>query len=710
MNTACIAVSTTVGNRTITIETNHVARQASGAVWIRYGDTVVLVSAVRDEKTRENVDFVPLMVDYQEMSYAAGKIPGGFFRREIGRPSEKEVLTARLIDRPIRPLFPKGYNHEVQIIATVLSVDQENEPDVLAITGASAALHISDIPFGGPVGAVRIGRIDGNFIINPSVEQLTKSDINLVVAGTKEAIVMVEGGALFVPEEDLLEALEIAHKAIQPIVDMQEELREKIGRPKQLFSLPEKNQELVEAVKKLSMDQIREVMTTPEKVLRKEKRKTLCEQVVSSLIEQYPDSQKEIEEILHDLERETVRKMMIEEGRRIDGRGMSDIRPIEIAVGVLPRTHGSAIFRRGETQVLAVTTLGSSSDEQKIEALTGETFKSFMLHYNFPPFCVGEVKPLRGPSRREIGHGALAERAVQPILPDSETFPYTIRVVSEVLESNGSSSMATVCGATLSLMDAGVPVKDMVAGIAMGLVKEGDKIAILTDIIGDEDHLGDMDFKVTGNDKGVTALQMDIKISGITRDIMRQALEEARKARLAILEKMRAVISAPRPELSPYAPRVITTQISPDKIRDVIGPGGKVIKQILAETSTKIDIEETGRVVIMGPSLEACEKALEKIKLVTTEPEVGQVYMAKITRITDFGAFAEIRPNLEGLIHISQLDTKRVKKVSDVVKEGDEVLVKVIEIDKDGRFKLSRKALMESQETHHRRDRHPKKS
>ncbi|MCX7822978.1 MAG: polyribonucleotide nucleotidyltransferase [Syntrophobacterales bacterium] len=710
MNTACIAVSSNIGDRTITIETNHIARQASGAVWVRYGDTVVLVAVVQDEKTRENVDFVPLMVDYQEMSYAAGRIPGGFFRREIGRPSEKEVLTSRLIDRPIRPLFPKGYNHEVQIIATVLSVDQENEPDVLAITGASAALHISEIPFGGPVAAVRIGRVDGNFVINPSSEQLSKSDINLVVAGTKEAIVMVEGGAIFVPEEDLLEALEIAHRAIQPIIEMQEELREKIGRPKKHIVLPERRLELVEAVKNIAMESLRDVMTTAEKVLRKERKKALHEHVISTLIEEYPDSQKEIEEILYELEREIVRKMMIEEGRRIDGRGMSDIRPIEIAVGVLPRTHGSAIFRRGETQVLAVTTLGSSSDEQKIEALTGETFKSFMLHYNFPPFCVGEVKPLRGPSRREIGHGALAERAVQPILPDSESFPYTVRVVSEVLESNGSSSMATVCGATLALMDAGVPVKDMVAGIAMGLVKEGDRIAILTDIIGDEDHLGDMDFKVTGNDKGVTALQMDIKISGITREIMREALEEAKRARLKILEKMRSVISAPRPELSPYAPRVITTQISPDKIRDVIGPGGKVIKQILSETGTKIDIEENGRILIMGPYLEACQKALEKIKLITTEPEVGQIYVAKITKITDFGAFAEIRPNLEGLIHISQLDTKRVKKVTDVVKEGDEVLVKVIEIDKDGRFKLSRKAVMEMQEIHHKRDRHPKKS
>ncbi len=692
------AVSTGIGGRILTIETGHVARQASGSVWVRYGDTVVLVSAVRDEKTRENIDFIPLIVDYQEMSYAAGKIPGGFFRREIGRPSEKEVLTSRLIDRPIRPLFPKGYNHEIQIIATVLSVDQENEPDVLAITGASAALHISPIPFGGPIGAVRIGRVDGKFVINPSAENLARSDINLVVAGTKDAIVMVEGGAIFVPEEDLLEALDVAHTAIRSLVEIQEELRGQAGKPKEVFELPPKPEGLFEEVEEIARDRIEEIISTPEKTLRKEKRKALLEEVILKLSGKYPDNQKDIEEILAEIEKTMMRQKIIREKRRIDGRLPDEIRPIEISVGILPRTHGSALFRRGETQVLAVTTLGSSSDEQKIEALTGETFKSFMLHYNFPPYSVGEVRPLRGPSRREIGHGALAERAVQPILPDSSVFPYTIRVVSEVLESNGSSSMATVCGATLSLMDAGVPVKDMVAGIAMGLVKEEDEVVILTDIIGDEDHLGDMDFKVTGNEKGVTALQMDIKISGITKEIMRKALEKAKDARLAILQRMREVLASPRPELSPYAPRVVVTQIPPEKIRDVIGPGGKVIKQIIAETGTKIDIGEDGRIVIMGPTMEACTRAAEKIKAVTIEPEVGQVYLAKITRITDFGAFAEIRPNLEGLIHISQLDCKRVKKVSDVVKEGDEVLVKVIEIDKDGRFKLSRKAVIEQQQ------------
>lgn len=689
------SVSVTVGGRELTIEAGHLARQASGAVTVRYGDTVVLVSAVKEDRAREGIDFVPLLVDYQEMSYAAGRIPGGFFRREIGRPSEKETLTSRLIDRPIRPLFPKKYNYEIQVIATVLSVDQENEPDVLAITGASAALHISPVPFQGPVAAVRIGRVGGNFLINPSGAQLEQSDINLVVAGTRDAIVMVEGGALFVPEEDLLEALEVAHREIQPLLDAQEELRAQIGKPKEEWKTPPIDEALIEALRERAYDRLKEAVTIADKVARKNRKKEILEELIVELSEQFPGREAEICEVFGDLEREIVRKMMLNERRRIDGRRFDEIRPIEISVGFLPRTHGSALFRRGETQVLAVTTLGSSADEQKIEALTGETFKSFMLHYNFPPYCVGEVRPLRGPSRREIGHGALAERAVKPILPDSQTFPYTIRVVSEVLESNGSSSMATVCGATLSLMDAGVPIRDMVAGIAMGLVKEGDEVIILTDIIGDEDHLGDMDFKVTGNEKGVTALQMDIKITGISREIMRRALQQARDARLVILEKMRSVLSAPRPSLSPYAPRVKVISIAPEKIRDVIGPGGKVIKQIIADTGTKIDIEESGRIVIMGPTEEACERAAEKIRNITVEPELGQVYLARITRVTDFGAFAEIRPNLEGLIHISQLDNKRVKKVSDVVKEGDEVLVKVIEIDKDGRVKLSRKAVLE---------------
>lgn len=692
------SIQVEVGGRPLIIECGHVATQASGAVMMRYGETVVLVTATKEDRTREGIDFLPLMVDYHEMSYAAGRIPGGFFRREIGRPSEKETLTSRLIDRPIRPLFPKGYALETQVIATVLSVDQENEPDVVAMTGASAALHISSIPFQGPIAAVRVGRINGEFIINPSLKQLDESDMNVVVAGSREAVVMVEGGATFVSEEDLVEAIDTAHRAILPILDIQDELSRMLGTVKEAPPEAAKDPLLVEALKRSAADGMRQVVTTPEKLLRRDLKKALKQRVIEELSSEFPERQKEIEGLLEDLEKETVRRMMVEEGRRIDGRRFDEIRPITIEVGMLPRTHGSAMFRRGETQVLAVVTLGSSSDEQKIEALAGEIFKSFMLHYNFPPFSVGEVRPLRGPGRRDIGHGALAERSVKTVLPRDGEFPYTIRVVSEVLESNGSSSMATVCGSTLALMDAGVPLTDSVAGVAMGLIKEGNEIVVLSDILGDEDHFGDMDFKVTGSEKGITALQMDIKISGIDREIMRKALEQARKGRIFILGKMQEALSAPRPELSPYAPRVLTLQINPDKIRDVIGPGGKVIRAIVAETGAKIDIDDTGRVVVMSPDQEACDKAVFKIKSITQEPEVGQLYTARVVRVTDFGAFAEILPNIDGLIHISQLDHKRVRKVTDVVNEGDEVLVKVIEIDKDGRIRLSRKAALEKPE------------
>ncbi|MBC7357156.1 MAG: polyribonucleotide nucleotidyltransferase [Desulfacinum sp.] len=688
------SVQVEVGGRPLILETGHAARQASGSVFVRYGDTVVMVAAVKEDRVREGIDFVPLMVEYQEMSYAAGRIPGGFFRREVGRPSEKETLTSRLIDRPIRPLFPKGYSYETQVIATVLSVDQENEPDVAAMTGASAALHISNIPFAGPIAAVRVGRVDGRFVINPSAAQLEQSDMNVVVAGSRDAVVMVEGGAQFVTEDDMLEAIDLAHKAILPILDAQDELRRLVGKPKDEVTAPVVDAALEETVRRLAADEMVQVMTIADKLERKNAKKALKQRVLEAVAEQFPEQIKDAEHVLETLEKETVRGLMVREKRRIDGRAFDEIRPLAIEVGPLPRTHGSALFRRGETQVLAVTTLGSSSDEQKIEALTGETFKSFMLHYNFPPYCVGEVRPLRGPGRREIGHGALAERAVKPILPSNGEFPYTIRVVCEVLESNGSSSMASVCGACLSLMDAGVPVSDMVAGIAMGLVKEGDDFIILSDILGDEDHLGDMDFKVTGNERGITAIQMDVKIPGITREIMTRALAQARDGRLYILGKMREVISEPRSELSPYAPRMETIQINPDKIRDVIGPGGKVIRSIVAETGAKIDIEDSGRVVIMSPDKEACQKAIDRIKALTQEPEVGEVYMARVTKVTDFGAFAEILPNTEGLIHISQLDHKRVQKVTDVVKEGDEVLVKVIDIDREGRIRLSRKAVL----------------
>jgi polyribonucleotide nucleotidyltransferase len=661
---------------------------------MRYGDTVVIVAATKEDRVREGIDFVPLSVDYQEMSYAAGRIPGGFFRREIGRPSEKETLTSRFIDRPIRPLFPKKWAFETQVIATVMSVDMENEPDVVALTGASAALHISSIPFGGPIAAVRVGRVNGRFIINPSAGLLAESDMNIVVAGTRDAVVMVEGGAAFVPEEDIAEAIMLAHQAIVPVVNAQDELQKLIGNTKEALPEVVSDQGLIDRIYDLALKEMREVMSVAEKLSRRNRKKELKTRVREELGADYEGREKEIEAALDDLEKKVVRTMMVEQRHRIDGRGFDQVRPISIDVGKLPRTHGSALFTRGETQVIAVVTLGSSSDEQKIEALAGETFKSFMLHYNFPPFSVGEVRPLRGPGRREIGHGALAERAIKPSLPKNGEFPYTIRVVSEVLESNGSSSMATVCGASLALMDAGVPVTDAVAGIAMGLVKEGDEFIILSDILGDEDHLGDMDFKVTGSSRGITAFQMDVKISGVNREILKKALDQARAGRLHILGKMKEAIVEPRSQLSPYAPRVVTIQINPDKIREVIGPGGKVIRAIVAETGAKIDIDDSGRVVVMSPDAEACDKAIEKIRNITAEPEVGQLYMAKIVRVTDFGAFAEILPNTEGLIHISQLEHRRVRKVTDVVNEGDEVLVKVIDIDKDGRIRLSRKAAL----------------
>lgn len=692
------SVQVEVGGRMLIFETGEVARQASGSVLMKYGDTVVVVAATKEDRVREGIDFLPLMVDYQEMSYAAGRIPGGFFRREIGRPSEKETLTSRLIDRPIRPLFPKKWVYETQVVATVMSVDFGNEPDVVALIGASAALHISPVPFQGPVAAVRVGRVGGEFIINPSSAQLLESDMNVVVAGSRDAVVMVEGGAEFVPEEDIADAIMFAHKAIVPIIGAQDELQRLVGTVKEPAPAVEVDEALVERVNSLALDEMRKVMTIAEKFARRDARKALKLRVKESLAADYEGREKEIDGIFEELEKTVVRRMMVEQRHRIDGRGFDEIRPISIEVGKLPRTHGSALFTRGETQVIAVVTLGSSSDEQKIDALAGESFKSFMLHYNFPAFSVGEVRPLRGPGRREIGHGALAERSIKPSLPKNGEFPYTIRVVSEVLESNGSSSMATVCGSSLALMDAGVPVSEAVAGIAMGLIKEGDEFIVLSDILGDEDHLGDMDFKVTGNEQGITAFQMDVKISGVNREILRKALEQARAGRVYILGKMKQIISGPRSELSPYAPRVITIQINPDKIRDVIGPGGKVIRALVAETGTKIDIDDSGRVVVMSPDGAACDKAIEKIRRITAEPEIGQTYMAKVVRVTDFGAFAEILPNTEGLIHISQLENRRVRKVTDVVNEGDEVLVKVIDIDKDGRIRLSRKAALPPEE------------
>jgi polyribonucleotide nucleotidyltransferase len=629
-----------------------------------------------------------------EKGFAVGRIPGGFFRREIGRPSERETLTSRLIDRPIRPLFPKKYRKELQVIATVLSADPDIDPDTVAIVGASAALEISDIPFQGPIGAVRVGRSNGELAINPPAAQLEESDLNLVVAGNHKGIVMVEGSAAFVSEDDLLEALFFAHDAIQPILEMQEELKARCGKTKKSFEPPAEDESLATRVAELSQKRIEEANKIAVKEERYNKRRAMVQEVMEELGPDFAERESEVREIIDNLEKKYVRNMIISQKTRIDGRATTDVRSIDSQVGILPRTHGSGLFTRGETQVLSVVTLGSSSDEQKIEALAGDEFKNFMLHYNFPPYCVGEARFLRGPSRREIGHGALAERTMKTVMPSHDGFPYTVRVVAEVLESNGSSSMASVCASSLALMDAGVPLEKAVAGIAMGLIVEGDEAAILSDILGDEDYLGDMDFKVTGSADGVVALQMDIKVAGVSRDVMRQALFQAREGRLYILEEMNKALAEPRKELSPFAPRVLTIEIHPDKIRDIIGPGGKVIRQIIAETNTKIDVEDDGKVTIMSPDLAGCNMAIEMIEKLTAEAEVGSLYLGKVRKITDFGAFVEILPGTDGLVHISQLDHQRVQKVRDILNEGDEVLVKVLEIDRDGRIRLSRKAAL----------------
>ncbi|NVL90761.1 MAG: polyribonucleotide nucleotidyltransferase [Desulfobacterales bacterium] len=690
-----ISFKAQVGGHTLSIETGRVARQADGSVMVRFGDTMVLVTVVSTDEIREGIDFVPLTVEYQEKGYAAGKIPGNYFRREIGRPSEKETLTARIIDRPIRPLFPKDYRHETQIIATVLSVDKENDPDILAVTGASAALEISDIPFAGPIACVRVGRINGDLRVNPTNEELKNSDINLVVAGSKDAVVMVEGGGLFVKEEDMLEAIFFGHKALQPIIDLQAKLREAAGIPKRPAPVSEIDESLSKEVEALAAKRIEESVHIPEKLNRHNALKGVKADVAAGLGEdRYADYKQQVNEVLYSLERRIIRHLAVKDGRRIDGRKFDEVRPISCEVKFLPRTHGSALFRRGETLALAVATLGSTSDEQRVETLNGNVFMPFMLHYNFPPFSVGEARRFGSPGRREIGHGGLSTRAVEKILPDKDTFDYTIRIVSEILESNGSSSMATVCAGSLALMDAGVPIKAPVAGIAMGLVKEGDNVLILSDILGDEDHMGDMDFKVAGTREGITALQMDIKIEGLSKPIMQRALEQARKGRLFILDKMEEAIKEPRLEISQYAPKIISIQINPDKIRDIIGPGGKVIRAIQAETETRIDIDDSGLVKILGVNQESGEKALKTIQDIVQEAEVGAIYEGTVRKIMDFGAFVEIFPGTDGLVHISQLDSKRVQKVRDILKEGDKVMVKVLEVDRDGKIRLSRKAAM----------------
>jgi polyribonucleotide nucleotidyltransferase len=719
-----LEVRCNLGGRDFVIETGAVAKQADGAVLVTFGESIVLVTATASRTIREGIDFFPLTVDYQEMAYAAGKIPGGFFKRE-GRPSEKEILTSRLIDRPLRPLFRKGFLNEVQIIATVLSADQENDPDVLAICGASAALEISEIPFQGPIAGVRVGRIQGQWVCNPTVSQLKESDVNLIVAGSREGVVMVEGGGQEISEEELLEAIFFGHQSLQPILGIQEELkRQKIDREneeRKAGGEPEIRAVEKRPVPELSLDpvmgksvlladesirerirtagqgKILQALAIARKKARNEELEKTRQETLAPLLEEYPEQAGPIKAYYEALEKFLVRRLMLQENRRIDGRTFNEVRPIHIQVGWLPRTHGSARFTRGETQVSAVVTLGSADDEQKIDALTGETFKSFMLHYNFPPYSVGEVRMMRGPSRRDIGHGALAERSISRILPSDEKNPYTIRIVSEVLESNGSSSMATVCGASLALMDAGVQIKRPVAGIAMGLIKEGEKVVVLTDILGDEDHHGDMDFKVAGSRAGITGFQMDIKISGVTREILRQALAQAREGREFILGKMENALSGPKPEMSPHAPRFLNLRIKPDRIREIIGPQGKIIRGIQDETGVKINVEDDGSVHIFSPDSQAAQKAANIIREMIKEAEVGEFYMGRVTSIArkpdgkEFGAFVEIFPGTDGLVHISQLAKERVRNVEDVVKEGDQVLVKVIGIDERGKIKLSRK-------------------
>ena len=688
-----------LAGRKLGIEVGEVAKQANGATLVWYGETVVLVTAVVAPDVREGIDFVPLTVDYREKAYAAGKIPGGFFKRE-GRPSEREVLTSRLIDRPIRPLFPKGFGQETQVIAIVLSADTENDPDILAMIGASTALTVSDIPFQGPMGAVRVGLIEGEFIVNPTRQQQILSDLDLVIAGVDEGIVMVEGRGREVSEEVLIEGLEVGHRVIREIIALQRDLRETAGKPKLPSAVEANDLALVQRVRELATPWVRDAIRIPEKQVRERRMSEILAEVTTTLADLVPEQTRLVPKLIETIEREQMRTMILEEGIRADGRRTDEIRPISIRIGVLPRTHGSSLFTRGETQALVVSTLGTSTDEQIVDELEGKSSKAFMLHYNFPSFSVGEVSPMRGPGRREIGHGALAERSVAPILPNSDTFPYTIRVVSDILESNGSSSMATVCGATLSLMDAGVPILAPVAGIAMGLISEpGRGIAVLSDILGLEDHLGDMDFKVAGTPTGITGFQLDVKIGGVDTTILRGALEQAHQGRLWILEKMAAVIAMPRAQLSTHAPRIITIRINPDKIREVIGPGGKVIRGIIEKTGANIDIEDDGRINIASADEKAARAAIEIIRGITAEAEIGKIYRGKVKKITDFGAFVEIMPGTDGLVHISQIAEQRIKSVSDVLKEGEEVMVKVLEIDKQGRVKLSRReALREAKE------------
>lgn len=686
-----------LGGRPLVVEYGQVAKQANAAVLVRYGETVVLVATTMASQAREGIDFFPLLVDYEEKLYAAGKIPGGFIKRE-GRPPESAVLAARMIDRPLRPLFPEGFRNDVQVVATVLSVDPDNDPGIVAMIGASAALHISDIPFLGPIGGVKVGRIDGQFILNPTVAQSEKSDLNLTVAGTENAIMMVEAGANEISEADALESIMFGHAAIREITAFIEKIRSEAGKTKVVPVLFQPDKELETVIRDFAQAKMVTAIKTEDKLAREENINKVKEEakvyLQEKLGEDYDKNLKDINEVLEGIVRDEVRRMIAVDKIRPDGRGLSEIRPISCETGLLPRAHGSGLFTRGQTQVLTVCTLGRVSEEQIIDGLGQEESKRYIHHYNFPSYSVGEVRPSRSPGRREIGHGALAERALVPVIPSESEFPYTIRLVSEVLESNGSSSQASICGSTLSLMDAGVPIKKPVAGIAMGLLKDGDDFAILTDIQGMEDHFGDMDFKVAGTKDGITALQMDIKITGIDRAILSQALAQAREGRLFILGKISATISEPHKELSKYAPRIITFTIDPERIRDVIGPGGKIIRKIIEETGAQIDIEDDGSVFIAAVDSVAGDAAKKMIDRLTADVEVGASYMGKVTRLMAFGAFVEVLPGKEGLVHISQLANERVAKVEDVVNVGDEIMVKVTEIDKQGRINLSRKALL----------------
>ena len=686
-------VTVDLGGKSLTLSTGKWAKLAGGSVVVELGGTVVLVASSAAKSAKPGLDFVPLTCDYRERTYAAGKIPGGFFKRE-GRPTEKETLSSRLMDRPIRPLMHKQWTFETQVMATVVSSDQEHDADILALIGGSASLVLSDIPFPEPVAGVRVARVDGQFIAMPTFAQLDESDMDVVVAGTATDIIMVEGGSREVSETDMIAALDFAMKHIQRIVAVQVELQKAAGKAKRKPNEKVDLSDLEAELRASYTERLRAAIRIPGKEARQEELDIITKDAVAALAEKYGDRAAFIGKILHEVESDELREMVLGEGVRADGRKPDQIRPITIEVGVLPRTHGSCLFTRGETQALVVTTLGTKADEQRVEELEGQSWKSYMLHYNFPPFSVGETRPIRGPGRREIGHGALAERAVEPVIPADTSFPYTIRIVSDILESNGSSSMASVCGASMALMDAGVPVKAPVAGVAMGLIKEGDRVAVLTDILGVEDHLGDMDFKVTGTTEGITAFQMDTKIGGISLTIMKDALEQARKGRLYILDKMKACLETPRTEMSPFAPRITILHINPDKIREVIGPGGKVIKKITEETGCQIDIEDTGEIRIAGVNLEGSKRAEEIIRNITEDPEIGRTYQGKVRSIVNFGAFVEIVPGRDGLLHVSEIDWGRTEKVEDVLNVGDLVMVKVVDVDRDGKIRLSRRALL----------------